>query len=474
MLASCKMSGATTSRGRRLRVAVVGAGPAGFYTTDLLLRQRALPDLSIEVDLFERLPSPHGLVRSGVAPDHQSIKKVTKAFDRIANDPRLRYFGNVSVGTDLTHVELMHHYDQVVYTTGAATDRRLGIEGEELAGSHAATAFVGWYNGHPDFTLERFDLSTERAVIVGLGNVAMDVARVLIQMPANLASTDIASYALEALHQSRVREVVLLGRRGAAEAAFSPREIQDIDELDGVALSIDQPESTLALDAAGFSGDARKNIEFLQEVARRPARDAPRRVRLRFLSSPVALVGTTAVEHIKVERNQLVTRAGRVSAVGTGDYESLKTGLVFRSIGYFGSPLPGVPFDTSLGVICNDRGRVTQVSGGPVIPRLYVAGWIKRGPVGLIGTNKTDAKETVDQMLTDLTSGLGHNASSPETITNLLNERGVRVVSQSDWQYLDELEVAAGMKRGKVREKFTSVAGMLHALNAIAPAAADA
>src|SRR5690606_3157389 len=225
MLASRGMSCATTSSGRGLRVAVVGAGPAGYYTTDFLLRQRVLPDVSIEVDLFERLPSPHGLVRSGVAPDHQSIKKVTKAFDRIANDPRLRYFGNVSVGTDLTHVELMHHYDQVVYTKGAATDRRLGIEGEDLAGSHAPTAFVGWYNGHPDFTLERFDLSTERAVIVGLGNVAMDVARVLIQMPANLASTDIASYALEALHQSRVREVVLLGRRGAAEAAFSPREI---------------------------------------------------------------------------------------------------------------------------------------------------------------------------------------------------------------------------------------------------------
>ena len=452
----------------------MGAGPAGFYTTDFLLRQRALPDLAIEVDVFERLPSPHGLVRSGVAPDHQSIKKVTKAFDRIVSDPRTRYLGNVSVGTDLTHLELMQHYDQVVYTTGAATDRRLGIEGEDLAGSHAATTFVGWYNGHPDFTLDRFDLSARRAVIVGLGNVAMDVARVLIQMPASLASTDIADYALQALYESQVREVVLLGRRGAAEAAFSPREIQDIDELDGVALSIDQPESTLALDATRFSGDARKNVEFLQSVARRTAREAPRRVRLRFLSSPVALAGTTKLEHIKLERNRLVERDGRVSAVGTGDYELMTTGLVFRSIGYFGTALPGVPFDAALGVICNDRGRVTQVSGGPVIPRLYVAGWIKRGPVGLIGTNKTDAKETVDQMLTDLESDLRHNASAPEVVTNLLNDRGVRVVSQSDWRYLDELEVAAGMKRGKVREKFSSVASMLHALDAIAPVAADA
>src|SRR5690606_9663870 len=238
MLASRGMSCATTSSGRGLRVAVVGAGPAGYYTTDFLLRQRVLPDVSIEVDLFERLPSPHGLVRSGVAPDHQSIKKVTKAFDRISSDPRTRYLGNVTVGTDLTHAELMQHYDQVVYTTGAATDRKLGIEGEELAGSHPATAFVGWYNGHPDFTSERFDLSPPRAVIVGLGNVAMDVARVLIQMPASLASTDITDYALQALNESQVREIVLLGRRGPAEAAFSPREIQDIDELDGVVLKI--------------------------------------------------------------------------------------------------------------------------------------------------------------------------------------------------------------------------------------------
>ncbi|HEY6727300.1 MAG TPA: FAD-dependent oxidoreductase [Polyangiaceae bacterium] len=467
------MSGATTSRGRRLRVAVVGAGPAGYYTTDFLLRQRAVLDLSIEVDLFERLPSPHGLVRSGVAPDHQSIKKVTKAFDRIASDPRTRYFGNVTVGTDLTHAELMQHYDQVVYTTGAATDRKLGVEGEELAGSHAATAFVGWYNGHPDFTSERVDLSTPRAVVVGLGNVAMDVARVLIQMPASLASTDITDYALEALSKSQVREVVLLGRRGPAEAAFSPREIQDIDELEGVELTIDQPESTLALDATSFSGDARKNVEFLQSVALRTQREAPRRVRLRFLSSPVALEGTGQVERIKLERNRLVERQGRVSAAGTGEYELMKTGLVLRSIGYFGSALPGVPFDTTLGVICNDRGRVTATPGGAIIPRLYVAGWIKRGPVGLIGTNKTDAKETVDHMLADVESGPRHNASPAEVITKLLNDRGVRVVSYADWRHLDELEVAAGIQRGKVREKFWSVASMLQALDARAPVAAD-
>lgn len=469
MLTSWEMSGATTSRGRRLRVAVVGAGPAGFYTADYLLRQHDLPDVSIEVDLFERLPTPHGLVRSGVAPDHQSIKKVTKAFDRIASDARMRYFGNVVIGKDLTHAELMQHYDQVVYTTGAATDRKLGIPGEDLPGSHAATAFVGWYNGHPDFTRERFDLSAQRAVIVGLGNVAMDVARVLIQLPASLGATDIADYALEALEQSQVREVVLLGRRGAAEAAFSPREIQDIDELPGVTLSIDQADSALALDAAAFSGDARKNIEFLQSVACRPEREATRRVRLRFLSSPVALEGTGKVERVKLERNRLQARDGRVSAVGTGDYELLKAGLVFRSIGYFGTPLPGVPFDPAAGVICNDHGRVTETAGGGVVPRLYAAGWIKRGPVGLIGTNKTDAKETVDHMLADLGSGPRHNASPPEMVMNLLNDRGVRVISQADWHRLDELEIAAGAKRGKVREKFSSVASMLHALDALRP-----
>lgn len=444
---------------------MVGAGPAGFYTTDYLLKQKALPDLTFEVDLFDRLPSPHGLVRSGVAPDHQSIKKVSKAFDRILGDERTRYFGNVEVGTDITHAELMQHYDQVVYTTGAATDRRLGIPGEDLVGSHPATAFVGWYNGHPDFANERFDLSASRAVVVGLGNVAMDVARILIQKPAGLASSDIADYALEALKNSKVREVVLLGRRGPAEAAFSPREIRDIDELEDVELVIDEPEGVLALNLEDLTGDARKNVEFLQEVARRTPSETPRRVRLRFLCSPVELEGKDHVEQVKIERNRLVTRDnGRVSAQGTGKFDSIKTELVFRSIGYRGTALPDVPFDEAWGVICNEHGRVTTSRNGEVVSRLYVAGWIKRGPVGLIGTNKTDAKDTVDQMLADLAAGLSQNASPASAVTDLLTERGVRCVNKAQWRSIDEVEVANGQKRGKIREKFHTTQAMLEVL----------
>lgn len=460
------MSGASSSTVRTLRVAVVGAGPAGFYTADFLLKQKELAGVAFEVDLFERLPSPHGLVRSGVAPDHQSIKKVTKAFDRIATHERLRYFGNVEVGSDIKHEELMQQYDQVVYTTGAPTDRQLGVPGEHLPGSHAATSFVGWYNGHPDFVEESFDLSGHRAVVVGLGNVAMDVARILIQKPEGLASTDIADYAFAALEASQVREVVLLGRRGAAQAAFSPREIRDIDELDDVALSIDEPEETLALSPADFSGDAQKNLEFLQEVARRPPRQASRRVRLRFLCSPVELLGRDRVEAVKLEKNRLVERSpGRFSAEGTGQFETLDTALVFRSIGYRGTALPGVPFDDEWGVVCNTKGRVTECRGGAVVPRLYTAGWIKRGPVGLIGTNKTDAKETVDQMLQDAASQRPIGAPK-QAVLELLMQRGVQVVTIADWQVIDELELAQGKKLGKVRAKLCSPKAMLEALKA--------
>ncbi len=463
------MSGTSPSSptDRTLRVAVVGAGPAGFYTTDFLLRQRELANTRFEVDLFEKLPSPHGLVRSGVAPDHQSIKKVTKAFDRIASHERVRYFGNIAVGVDITQADLMQHYDQVVYTTGAPTDRQLGVPGEDLVGSHAATAFVGWYNGHPDFVDDHFDLSTGRAVVVGLGNVAMDVARILIQPPERLADTDIADYALTALRASQVREVVLLGRRGPAQAAFSPREIRDIDELDGVELRIDDPEATLRLSLDAESGDARKNLEFLQEVARRPPGESQRRVRLKFLCSPAELSGHGGrVEKMKIEKNRLVERDdGRTSAQGTGQFEELATRLVFRSIGYRGTALPDLPFDDAWGVVCNDKGRVTECRNGSVIPRLYTAGWIKRGPVGLIGTNKTDAKETVDQMLVEAREltplGVGR-----EAVDELLERRGAKPVSINDWRIIDELEIARGKELGKVREKFCRSHLMLDALRA--------
>jgi ferredoxin--NADP+ reductase len=450
----------------------VGAGPAGFYTADFLLKNREGEEpLTFFVDMFERLPSPFGLVRSGVAPDHQGIKKVTKVFERITAHQRFHYFGNVNVGVDIEHADLMSMYDQIVYTTGAPTDRQLGVPGEDLAGSHAATTFVGWYNGHPDFTSSSFDLSVPRAVVVGLGNVAMDVARILIQDPERLKGTDIADKALASLRESRVREVVLLGRRGPAEAAFSPKEIRDIDELEGVDLRLEKPALALDLDAASYSGEARKNVEFLKEVAQRPPATAERRVELRFLCSPVELRGDArGLSSVQVEENELYDRGGgRLGARGTGVFSELETRLLFRSIGYRGTPLSGVPFDEGWAVVPNAAGRVTQSRDEAVVPRLYAAGWIKRGPVGLIGTNKTDAKETFESMLEDAERLVQRVDVTREQVEAKLRERGARPISLAEWRIIDELEIANGKKRDKIREKYTSPTAMLEALDAHRP-----
>lgn len=451
-----------------MRVAIVGAGPAGFYAADYVLRGKIGSETLVsKVDLFDRLPTPYGLVRSGVAPDHQGIKKVTKAFDRIAEHPGFRFLGNVEVGRDVLHEELVEHYDQVVYAVGSATDRRMGIPGEDLSGSYAATAFVGWYNGHPDYRHLEFDLSAKRAVVVGLGNVAMDVTRILIQDPAELASTDIAGHALRALQQSQIEEVVLLGRRGPKEAAFTPRELADIAELPGVRADIDG-----GVEAVGtsdeLSGAAKQNVELMLELCKAPKPGATKRVRVRFLSSPVELLGHDGrVRQVKLESNELVTGVdGAVRARGTGRFETLEAGLVFRSIGYQGTPLPGVPFHDKTGTIPNVEGRVTDGPGGPVVEGLYTVGWIKRGPSGLIGTNKSDAKETTDCMLSDAV-----RVASPRqlpragTVDELLAARRVRVVDLADWKRLDALETARGAELGKVREKFSDTLTMLEALS---------
>ena len=451
---------------RPLRVAVVGSGPAGFYAADWLLRQK---ELVVDVDVFERFPTPFGLVRFGVAPNHQKIKRVSAAFERTAQNPHFRLLGNVEVGKDLSVEELREHYDQVLFAYGSATDKRMGIPGEDLSGSYAATAFVGWYNGHPDFALEKFDLSTERAVVVGMGNVAMDVTRVLIRKPEELADTDIAPYALEALRASRVREIVLLGRRGPAQAAFDQTEIFDIAELDGVDVIVDRDQArAAAADTSGLDAAARKNVKYLNELAERGSTGAERRVILRFLVSPVELCGQDRVEAVRIEQNELVTRPdGSASARGTGRFETLESGLVMRSIGYYGTALAGAPFDERAGTIPNDRGRVTEGKGGSVIPGLYVVGWIKRGPTGLIGTNKNDAKETAELMLEDARA-LDREMSEPRAaraVEELLGDRGVRVVGYAEWRRLDELESKSGKELGKVREKFCSVEAMLAALD---------
>jgi ferredoxin--NADP+ reductase len=442
------------SPGTGRRAAIVGSGPAGFYAADFLLKA------GLAVDVYERLPAPYGLVRYGVAPDHQTIKRVTAAFDRTARHVGFRFRGNVEVGKDVALEELRRAYHLVVLAYGASSDRQLGVPGEALAGSHAATAFVAWYNGHPDHEHDRYELSSERAVVVGLGNVALDVARVLIRPPVELAVTDIAEPALAALRESKIREVVLLGRRGPAEAAFDQGELLDIAALPGVEVLV-EGDVEFAL-PEGADASVRKNVEYLATLPREPSGNAERSVRLRFLASPVELLAAgDRVRALVFEDNELVESAGRVTARGTGVKHELATGLVIRSIGYQGLPLPGTPFDPKRAIVPNEHGRVLTLDGARA-PGLYVTGWIKRGPTGLIGTNKACAKETIDLALADL-DALPLPTQGAETLDRLLAERGVAVVSYDAWLALDAAEKAAGEAKGKVRDKLTSVTAMLAA-----------
>jgi ferredoxin--NADP+ reductase len=428
--------------------AVVGSGPAGFYAADFLLKA------GFAVDLYERLPAPFGLVRYGVAPDHQTIKRVSAAFERTAKLPGFRFIGNATVGSAVAVEELRRAYSVVVLAYGASTDRHLGMPGEELSGSHAATAFVAWYNAHPDFVGEHFDLDTERAVVVGMGNVALDVARILLRKTEDLAATDIADHALEALGKSRVREVVLLGRRGPAQAAFDQGELKDIVDLPGVSVSV---EGAVDLEIpANVEAGVRKNVELLRTLPREPLPGAERRMRLVFLASPVELIGAGGkVTAIRYEETELVDKGGSISARGTGRTHELETGFVVRSIGYQGLPIPGVPFDAKRGVIPNEAGRVLA-DDKKVAPGLYVTGWIKRGPSGLIGTNKACAKETTDLALADLES-LPVPTGDPSALVTRLTD----AVDFDGWRAIDTLELERGKARGKVRDKLTSIDGML-------------
>jgi ferredoxin--NADP+ reductase len=456
---------------RPLRVAIVGAGPAGFYVAEHLLRRT---DRVVEVDMFDRLPIPYGLVRAGVAPDHQKIKAVTAAFDKIAAHPRFRFFGGVELGKDVGVGDLRGHYHQIVYATGAQTDRRMGVPGEDLLGSHPATEFVAWYNGHPDYRDCRFDLSQERVAVVGVGNVALDVARILCRTPGELARTDIAEHALEALRRSRVREVYLLGRRGAAQAAFTNPEIKELGELEAADVVV-RPEEVeldpLSREALERSGDRAgiKKVEILQTYARRAPAGKARRLLLRFLVSPIALLddGRGAVGGIRLTRNRLVASAtGTIQAQPTEQVEELPVGLVFRSVGYRGVALPGVPFDDKWGVVLNEKGRVLDPDSKQALSGEYAAGWIKRGPTGVIGTNKPDAAETVAAMLEDLAAGQTLQPAEPaaDAAEQLVRQRHPDYVSYQDWLQLNELELARGRDRGCPRVKFTRVEEMLAAL----------
>lgn len=448
---------------RPLRVAIVGAGPAGFYAAEALLKQKGLV---CQIDFFNRLPTPYGLVREGVAPDHQSIKAVTRVYDKLAAAPNVGYFGNVTFGSDLRHDDLKRHYDQIVYAVGAQSDRRMGIPGEDLEGSLPATVFVGWYNGHPDYRDLAFDLSHERVIVVGNGNVAMDVTRILVTDPDELAKTDIADHALEALRTSKVREVVMLGRRGPAQAAFTNPELKEFGELAGVDVIVDPADVELdELSQAGLADDkvATKNVDLLRVYAARQPSGAARRIVMRFLVSPVEVIGTDGrVMAVKIERNQLVQSSdGSLRPKGTGEFETLECGMILRSVGYRGVPLPGVPFNNAGGTIPNVGGRVYEHGSGEIVPGEYVVGWAKRGPSGVIGTNKPDAVATVQAMLEDLETLPGAEQRDPDAIPALLRERGVEFVTYEDWKRLDAHETAAGAAQGRPRVKVTRVPEML-------------
>ncbi|MBA3946098.1 MAG: FAD-dependent oxidoreductase [Herpetosiphonaceae bacterium] len=454
-----------------LRVAIIGSGPAAFYAADHLLKQ---PGLVVNVDMFDRLPTPYGLVRAGVAPDHQKIKSVTKIFDHVAANPCFRFFGLVEYGKDISLDDLEQHYHQILFATGAQTDRRMGIPGEDLIGSHAATSFVAWYNGHPDFRDYEFDLTQERVAVVGVGNVAMDVARILSLTPAELAATDIADYALEALSKSRVKEVYLLGRRGPAQAAFTNPEIKELGDLAGAEVHILPEEAELdPLSKADLEASKDrttiKKVEIIQSYAHEKPRTKPRTLYLRFLVSPVELIGNAAghVTALRLVKNVLyATEAGTLSPKPTDHFEELPVGMVFRSVGYRGVALPGIPFNERWGVILNQKGRVLDPDTQQPLTGIYTSGWIKRGPSGVIGTNKPDSVETVACMLEDLAQGAYiHTAQHPEDrIEQLVRTRQPHYVSYADWKQLDAAELSQGQVQGRPRVKYTSVAEMLKAL----------
>lgn len=448
-----------------LRVAVVGSGPAGFYSAGHLLSAK---DAAVEVDMYDRLPTPFGLVRAGVAPDHPKIKSVTRIYEKTAAKEAFRFFGNVHIGRHLGHEDLRRHYHAVVYCFGAETDRRLGIPGEDLPGSWAATQFVAWYNGHPDYRDLEFDLSAERAAIVGNGNVAMDLARMLVLPREELEVTDTADYAIEALASSNVREVYVLGRRGPAQAAFTNPELRELGELTD-ADPIVEPFELDPASARSIEGEGdltpRRNVEILHELAARSPEGKPKRVILRFCVSPVEIRGDGRVEQLELVHNRLESADGRLRAVPTDERETLDVGLVFRSIGYRGVPVEGVPFDDDEGTIPNDEGRVVESADRRPVAGVYVAGWIKRGPTGVIGTNKRDAQETVDHLLADAADNRLPQPERPdrEAIEELVAERAPDHVEYGGWELIDAAERAAGEPHGRPRAKFTRVSDMLDA-----------
>jgi ferredoxin--NADP+ reductase len=451
-----------------LRVAVVGSGPAGFYAAEVLLGH---PELNIEVDMIDRLPTPFGLVRAGVAPDHPKIKNVIKRYEKTAGHEAYRFFGHVTIGRDVSADELAEHYHAVIWAYGAGADRRLGIDGEDLPGSHAATEFVAWYNGHPDFSDREFNLGSERVVVIGNGNVAADVARMLLLPGVELEETDTAHYAIEQLASSSVNEVVVLGRRGPAQAAFTNPEVRELGELtdadvivDPAAVQLDQASiAFLESDAADMT--KRKNMESFTGFSELEPTGKPKRVEMRFLRTPLEIQGDGRVERIVVGINELfLDDSGAVRARLTEGTETIECGMVLRSIGYHGTGIDGVPYDPHSGVIPNDRGRVIGEDSEPIGGQ-YVVGWIKRGPSGVIGTNKKDAQETIQMLLEDVEADRMPDVAEIDNdgLSKLLDERGIRFIEYDGWRAIDALEQQRGTEVGRPRVKLTGFEEMLEA-----------
>ncbi|MDD2741640.1 MAG: NADP oxidoreductase [Rhodocyclaceae bacterium] len=439
-----------------LRIAIVGSGPSGFYAAEELLKS----SMAVSVDMIDRLPSPFGLVRSGVAPDHPKLKMPIVVFDKVAQMPGFSFHGNVTVGQDISVEALQKTHHAVIFTCGAQTDRKLGVPGEALAGSHTATEFVGWYNGHPDYRHLNFDLSQEVAVIIGQGNVAADVARALSKSVDELRTTDMAEHAIEALAKSRVREIHIIGRRGPAQAKFTNKELKELGELTGCSAEINSggivlnDESLVEIESK-TNFIAAKNVEIMRSWTQNAATNGNKRIVFHFQQSPVKLVGTDRVQQIILEKNNLKGPAFDQQAYGTDEQEILNCGLVFRSIGYRGVPIPGVPFDEKKGTFPNSAGRINNARG------LYTAGWIKRGPSGIIGTNRADALETVATLLGDLESLERDPKPGFSAHFSTLENSKVKVVSYQGWQRIDAEERRRGELKGKPREKITDIAEML-------------
>ncbi len=451
-----------------LRVAIIGSGPSGFYAAEHILGQ---DDINVQVDMFDRLPTPFGLVRAGVAPDHPKIKSVTRVYDKIAQNPDFRFRGNVEFGTDLEYEDLLEYFHAVIFCVGARSDRRLGIPREYLPGSHGASDFVGWYNASPDQRNLTFDFSGDNVVVVGNGNVAMDVARVLMLPPDELSATDIGGHALRALSQNKVRQVTILGRRGPAQAAFTYRELKELADRDDIDVVVDPADMVLdphSLHDTEQAPDRGRDqvLDLLRELSERPSRGHDRRIAFRFLVSPVEIVGKDRVTGVEVVRNELYRgNNGELRARATDEREVIPADVVFRAIGYQGVALPGVPFDPITATIPNDRGRVIDPLTGQARPGEYVAGWIKRGPNGIIGTNKPDAQETVEALVEDVRDQRLRREVLPAPVfERFLAERQGEVVSFDDWKYLDAREVEKGEELGRPRLKFARVENMLRTL----------